>query len=227
MKSKSFFVETLLFAVALAVFVLPPLLTSASPQFRWTFPWTALCYASAAAAILQYRRGAHKARRIKKMQLVMDSAKMWIAFGALCVTAAAIQLAAYFLKYESPVAPPAFPANAFEFLFCITTFACSAFTEEAIFRVFLPESARCLTLSVYKHFAHSQTAALPRRAAIGIDTAVGLLFALAHRYLGLPAVSNAAAAHIFLSVCYRQTKALWTNTAAHFMFNLLSLFLMR
>lgn len=224
MKSKYFFVETLLFAAALLIFVLPPLLTSAPPQWSWTFPWAQLCYAAGAAAILRsLRTRRHTTGIAKKMRLVIDSAKVWIAFGELCITASVLQLVAYFLKYESPAAPPPFPATLRERLFCITGFACSAFSEEAVFRAFLPESAR----SIAAWFSHQGSAAPPRSAAIGIDVAAGLLFALSHRCLGLPAVLNAAAAHIFLSICYRQTKTLWTNTAAHFMFNILNLFLMQ
>ena len=50
-------------------------------------------------------------------------------------------------------------------------------------------------------------------------------FALSHRYLGLPSVVNAFFAGIMLRICCKKSGTLWTNTAAHFAYNMLSLVL--
>ena len=50
-------------------------------------------------------------------------------------------------------------------------------------------------------------------------------FALSHRYLGLPSVVNAFFAGIMLRLCCKKSGTLWTNTAAHFAYNMLSLVL--
>ena len=50
-------------------------------------------------------------------------------------------------------------------------------------------------------------------------------FALSHRYLGLPSVVNAFFAGIMLRICCKKSGTLWTNTASHFAYNMLSLVL--
>ncbi|MGI5106986.1 CPBP family intramembrane metalloprotease [Treponema socranskii] len=57
------------------------------------------------------------------------------------------------------------------------------------------------------------------------ETLSVIAFALSHRYLGLPSVVNAFFAGIMLRICCKKSGTLWTNTAAHFAYNMLSLVL--
>ena len=57
------------------------------------------------------------------------------------------------------------------------------------------------------------------------ETLSVIAFALSHRYLGLPSVVNAFFAGIMLRLCCKKSGTLWTNTAAHFAYNMLSLVL--
>ena len=57
------------------------------------------------------------------------------------------------------------------------------------------------------------------------ETLSVIAFALSHRYLGLPSVVNAFFAGIMLRIYCKKSGTLWTNTAAHFAYNMLSLVL--
>ena len=53
-----------------------------------------------------------------------------------------------------------------------------------------------------------------------------ILFALAHKYLGIYAMINAFFACIVLRICYIKTQNIITNTIAHFLYNITSLIIL-
>lgn len=225
MKLHSFFIETAIFSVVLIFFVLPPLFFTGAHDFSWRFPYTQMLYAFFAAGLL-HRKGKFIVRSYTKMQFVRDSADMWTAFGVLCVTSALMQLIVFFAG-DSPVRPQIFPETPTAFVFCLIGFACSAFFEEAIFRVFLPDGAKNIAARARSFTKGGTALSVPAPLSAAIEIVVALCFALSHRYLGIPGALNALAAHFFLRRCYVKTSALWTNTAAHFLYNVLQLVLLR
>ena len=225
MKLHSFFIETAIFSVVLIFFVLPPLFFTGAHDFSWRFPYTQILYAFFAAGLLHHK-GKLLVRSYTKMQFVRDSADIWTAFGALCVTSALMQLIVFFAG-DSPVRPQIFPETPIAFVFCLIGFACSAFFEEAIFRVFLPDGAKNIAARAHSFTKGGTGLPVPAPLSAAIEIVVALCFALSHRYLGIPGALNALAAHFFLRRCYVKTSALWTNTAAHFLYNVLQLVLLR
>lgn len=225
MKLHSFFIETAIFSAILTFFVLPPLFFTGAHNFSWRFPYTQILYAFFAAGLLH-----HKGKLIPcvytKMQFITDSAAMWIAFGELCVTSALMQLTFFFLD-RRPISSQIFPETPAAFIFCLIGFACSAFFEEAIFRVFLPDGAKNIAACAHSFTKGGTALPVPAPLSAAIEIVVALCFALSHRYLGIPGALNALAAHFFLRRCYVKTSALWTNTAAHFLYNVLQLVLLR
>ena len=184
-----------------------------------------MLYAFFAAGLLHHK-GKLLVRSYTKMQFVRDSADIWTAFGALCVTSALMQLIVFFAG-DSPVHPQIFPETPTAFVFCLIEFACSAFFEEAIFRVFLPDGAKNIAARARSFTKGGTALPVPAPLSAAIEIVVALCFALSHRYLGIPGALNALAAHFFLRRCYVKTSALWTNTAAHFLYNVLQLVLLR
>ena len=225
MKLHSFFIETAIFSVVLIFFVLPPLFFTGAHDFSWRFPYTQMLYAFFAAGLLHHK-GKLLVRSYTKMQFVRDSADIWTAFGALCVTSALMQLIVFFAG-DSPVRPQIFPETPAAFVFCLIGFACSAFFEEAIFRVFLPDGAKNIAACARSFTKGGTALPVPAPLSAAIEIVVALCFALSHRYLGIPGALNALAAHFFLRRCYVKTSALWTNTTAHFLYNVLQLVLLR
>lgn len=101
--------------------------------------------------------------------------------------------------------------------FCIMNFTAAAFYEEVIYRFYFPDALR----RIFRTERHGRTAAVLCEAA-GLAA-----FAAAHSYLGAPSVINAAAAHIALRLCMKRTQNICAGTSAHFLYNLISLYLLR
>ena len=258
------------FAASLCLFVIPPLFPGSAPTrafSAWTFPIKPLCYAAIAFALLRFsfprsvlhiKRGAFR---------FVQTGWAIVSFGSLCVIASAVELAARFSGGKANLYP-ALPTSLAETFFCIANFACASFFEEAIYRLYLPETLGAILKYVFlKSKKKGAETEKERAAGKGIarenavreksaestasenaasndaarenkvrekmtETAVRIsetlsviAFALSHRYLGLPSVVNAFFAGIVLRVCCKKSETLWTNTAAHFAYNMLSLVL--
>lgn len=225
MKTHSFLIKIIIFSSVLGLFVVPPLFVKFPHDFSWNFPYIGILYASAAGVL--YFAEKTKKSQYKFINFIKDSANMWIALGEICITAAIIELGAVFLKYKNPVQGSIFPNTPISFLFCMMSFACSAFYEEVIFRSFLPESSKKIVSSIINFCKNGESDKLPLFFSCILEIAVCLTFAFSHRYLGIPAILNAAFAHIFFRICYIKTSSIWTNTTAHFIYNILTLFLMK
>ena len=138
-----------------------------------------------------------------------------------------------FRRQRKPRTRPSFA----ETLFCIVNFACASFYEEALYRLYLPESIRAILEDLLpKRINKSENEnTLQKKNAVNehgsrnifliSEISAVSLFALSHRYLGLPAVANAFFAGIVLRICCKKSKTLWTNTVSHFAYNMLSLVL--
>ena len=223
MKTHSFLIKIIIFSSVLGLFVVPPLFVKSPNDFSWNFPYIGILYASAAGVL--YFAEKTKKSQYKFINFIKDSANMWIALGEICITAAIIELGAVFLKYKNPVQCSIFPNTPISFLFCMMSFACSAFYEEVIFRSFLPESSKEIVSTIINFCKNGESDKLPLFFSYLLEIAVCLTFAFSHRYLGIPAILNAAFAHIFFRICYIKTSSIWTNTTAHFIYYSLTLFL--
>ena len=218
---KPAFTDIFIFVFILSIFVIPPLFVKTVPPAAfssWTFPVQRLFLAAGAGILVLYMKNGKNAKPKKPAErqigIFINSGYILSTFGTLCVTAALMELLLHFAGGRSSVIPVR-PASAVQLLFCILDFAAASFFEEVVYRLYLPEIfLKFLSRIPRFHFAAVCSEAFPV-----------VLFALAHRYLGIPSVVNAALACIFLRVCCKRTGTVLTNTTAHFAYNLLSLFL--
>ncbi|MDE5899061.1 MAG: CPBP family intramembrane metalloprotease, partial [Treponemataceae bacterium] len=231
-----------LFLLAAAVFILPPL---AAPRaegaafFSTELLFRHLLHCAAALLCLSAARrlrpeffGAAARRNCSAVTAVGSGL---LAFGWLCVCAAVLQIGALFGAYSGGISDfdELLPASPAEVLLCAATFFLSAASEEAVYRAFLPDSLACMLLRLLPRRDGQAGAvqASKRRACAAIsilsECAAAALFASAHRYLGAPAVVNAAAAHVFLRRCFCRTGRLAPGVLAHFCYNMGSLALLR
>ena len=233
------------FIAALCLFVIPPLFAGAAPTrafSAWTFPFKPLCYALFAFVLVRF--SFPPSARVKGDAFRFVRTGWAIAsFGALCVIASAVELAVRFSGGKANLSP-ALPSSIPETFFCIANFACASFYEEAVYRLYLPETLRMILKEGLLKSKKDDLKTKKERSA-GIDTAHEnaapeksaeiaelisetlsvIAFALSHRYLGLPAIANAFFAGIVLRICCKKSKTLWTNTVSHFAYNMLSLVL--
>jgi membrane protease YdiL (CAAX protease family) len=219
MKEHTFSREFLQFLLITALFALPPLFArNASPEAftAWKFPVLPVLYACFAALLLRYsgiaRNEPCSSAQSRRIMIYMRIGYASASFGALCVISSVIELVLHFTG-SSVHQNVALPSTAISVVFCIVEFACSSFFEEVLYRFYLPEALISL-LTKIPRFRYSLMTA---------ETVCIMLFACAHRYLGIPSVINAAAAGIILRLCYKKSGSVSAGTAAHFLYNLLSL----
>ena len=237
------------FAASLCLFVIPPLFAGPAPTrafSEWAFPIKPLCYAAFAFALVRFSFP-HSDRRTKGDAFrFVQTGYALASFGALCVIAAIIELAVRISGGKTNV-HPALPSSIVETIFCIVNFACASFYEEALYRFYLPETLGAILKDAFsksqkngakaekkesvgseKKDGAPENAMREKRAenAVRISEALSVIaFALSHRYLGIPSVANAFFAGIVLRICCKKSRSLWTNTLAHFAYNMLSLVL--
>ena len=109
--------------------------------------------------------------------------------------------------------PPAAPHTFPQYSLCILIFIFSAFYEEILYRMYLPA-----VLSKFLNLNFSTRVSASTGEILSI-----VVFAFSHRYLGYYAVLNAAAAALFLRICYKKSGSIFPGTAAHFLYNIMML----
>ena len=139
------------FAASLCLFIIPPLFPGSAPTRAfsvWTFPVKPLCYGAIAFALLRFSFP-HFVQRTKRDAFRFVQIGWAItSFGALCVIASAVELAVRFSGGKADL-HPALPSSIAETFFCIADFACASFYEEALYRLYLPETLGAILKDVF------------------------------------------------------------------------------
>jgi membrane protease YdiL (CAAX protease family) len=112
-----------------------------------------------------------------------------------------------------------FPKSFVSWIFCSLTFIFSAFFEETIYRLYLPETLKDLLKSDSKLL-------LNKTEIYAVEIFTALIFALSHRYAGIFSVINALLAHIVLRICQKKSLSIYAGFVAHFAYNMISLLLL-
>lgn len=103
------------------------------------------------------------------------------------------------------------------FLSLAVNFLAGAFFEEVLYREFFPKTLCALLDGV-------SSEKMKLAVSIFVEASAVLIFAAAHRYMGIFAVANAALCAIALRNCYVKTGGVYTGTVVHFLYNMISLF---
>lgn len=225
MKKKYLFFEL----TAIFIFlIIPPL--SVSPDASATVTvanngvpslWTLIQILTALLLHLQYTLTIQNKRtHFEKIQVMFRSLSWWaICLGLLLITHVLLSLAVSLLGI--PGKETAFPEPGAIWAMSFLNLAVGAFYEESIYREFIPQALIDI---------------LPEKKSVRIfiELFCNILFAFSHRYMGLPAVSNAAICGAILRVCWKKsgsdsdgsphTGSMYAGTAAHFAYNALFFF---
>ncbi|MBP5438495.1 MAG: CPBP family intramembrane metalloprotease [Treponema sp.] len=92
-----------------------------------------------------------------------------------------------------------------------------AFFEEVLYREFFPKT-------LYTLLDGLSSDKMKLAVRIFVEASAVVIFAMAHRYMGIFAVANAALCAVALRNCYVKTDSAYTGTAVHFLYNMISLF---
>ena len=212
--TSSFIFELIIFLLILFFIIIPPFfvpgITENSNLFSWTFPWrqAGLC----AFCIVLY----FFSRKI----LCSGKKIFYISMLSLCL----MLLTALIIKFIGlrmvtvVKATVRLPQTAYEGICCVLIFAFGAVYEEIIYRYyFIDTLKRILVFAKLKN----------QKLLFIICEGLGLVvFAFAHKYLGIPAVINAVFAHAILRFLYKKTGLIWNGVIIHFVYNIISMILL-
>lgn len=210
MKTKHLFIE---FLIIFFIFVLPPLIFASKSDphaiTRLTF-FSLVELAFCLLIIFQYRfleKDLPEEEKSKRKRAKFIKNLYWwaIALGCLKLVYASLETCIYVFKIPSPAHTPLKISGA-KWIFTITNICISALYEETLYRRFIPD---CLV-------KFSQEKKIPTIIAEILSI---LIFAFSHRYLGHPAVINAAVCGTILRICCIKTNSIKAGTIAHAIYN--------
>lgn len=223
MKKITFYLQ---FILILSFFIVPPLMVSESAgeiSIGVFSPWTVACILVSLVLYIEYRDVEDlylsSFRSDGKMlnpfiRHIMRSGLFLFTLGLLCISQVVFNAIGIFLHYKTQE-HSLYVTGAAGKMLCIFTMAAAAFFEEVIYRFYLPFALRKVT------------GILKNRIMIFIfsEAASVLLFAFAHKYLGMLAVLNAFSCGILLRICALKSESLIPGFCAHFIYNLFTLLL--
>lgn len=206
-----FFAILLLF---IAPLIAAPFLTAKRSVVYFTgiSPWGALCFAASLAVYANLKNEFVQEKKGGFRDIFLAS-QFFKAFGCLCLSAAFFETLGFFLRLR-PQAEMVFPKTFFQGVFCAANLAFAAFSEEVIYRAYLP-------LSIKKLFGEEK-----KISQICAEILSVLLFGAAHLSNGILAVLNAIFAGLVLRNCVKKTRGIKAGFIAHFLYNALTLLIM-
>ena len=227
-KNTSFLSDLFIFLVILFFFLIPPFFTpkiseNNSPFLAWHFPSRQLIYALFAFSLYFFYRNrvfSYEKRTINKIFRFPLIFTFSILFFIQLIFKVISISDNYFSQNQNSMdfqANILLPDTFFTWFFCILNFLFSAFFEEIIYRFYLP----LILHSFFKRNAQENKAVF-----VIIEIVCCLLFAFSHLYLGFLSVLNAFFAHIVLRSSFFVSRNIYCNTAAHFLYNVISLILL-
>ncbi len=206
--------KIIVFALVLAVFIIPPLQTQFfSPpkiaEIQAVYPFPVFLLAVFAFSLYRFYSLKELQEKIKRAPIVFCISFSTICFGTLCLFSAAFEFLSFFLKIESnqKILPP---QNAIQWINFAVGTPCAAFSEEFVYRLFLPEQISQIIGRKKKIF---------RILAEVVPLA---LFSAGHFYLGFFGVANAVAGGIALRLCIIKSRSLFSNVVVHALYNFCS-----
>ncbi|MDE7290670.1 MAG: CPBP family intramembrane metalloprotease, partial [Treponemataceae bacterium] len=205
------------FAILL-IFIVPPIAApfftpkTAVIYFTGISPWSAICFV-AALAIYADLKGECAWQKKIGFRNVFFAAEVFKTFGFLCLSAAFFEAAGLCLKLRSQT-QMVFPSTFLQGGFCAANLAVSAFSEEVIYRAYLP-------LAIKKIFGEEKKISQACAEIFSI-----LIFGAAHVSNGILAILNALFAGFALRICFKKTRGIWAGFFAHFSYNALTLIML-
>jgi membrane protease YdiL (CAAX protease family) len=220
MKVQSKLYEFLIFIIIFIFCILPPFfyINSQNLSFNsWSFPLEQLCFAIFALILLKIctflRTSLTGVKNVKEiLYKVITPASFCLAL--LFLTALLFKVISNSFETHTVI-----PDNVIKFIFCIINFFCAAIYEEIVYRFYFTDALKRIFNYKYSDSLSSKLYFLM------FEISGAVVFAFAHFYLGVLSTLNAFIAHFILRYFYKKSKNLWVCIAAHFLYNLLTLFL--
>lgn len=217
------------------IFIIPPLFASPlePAELNISFSWFS-CVSFIAALLLffQYEYAGNKNGRTKVTPLLflLSAGNVFLYFGILIIVHVLVSAAAFLCGVQQAAAD--FSHDALHIFAAVFTFLTGAFYEETLYRLYFPSVlksalngmlskrfSKCAKKKSEKSGSESGFSGLFRAADIAVEIFCNAVFALSHRYLGIPAVINAFLCGAVLRLCVLKNKNVLTGSASHALYN--------
>ena len=212
MKNHSFISKILIFFTIFFVFMLPPVLQVTIKQdtfVEWNFSYSVLFTAISMSLLLYIYSDLIKIREDR----ISLFSKLACSLSSLCFLLI-ISVMINFLHIEGTEIAVQPPATFTSICICLINFLLSAFCEEVLYRFYAPE----ILFNILEK-------KIGKKAAFLIsEVFVCVMFALGHRYAGIPAIINSILGYAILRMNIKKTTSITMNTLVHFIYNLIQLF---
>lgn len=218
MKIHSKAVKIAIFSVVFLFFVLPPLFNTAEGKVifkSWTFPLNHLIL-SLLSAFLLYINDA-LTFHFNSLKNSISYKIIFPAVFSLCLLfclAFLINGISILVKHNPIQNEIALPTDILSWTYFSLTFIFSAFYEEAIYRLYIPE-----TLEDFFKLENKKIA--KKCLNLIFEVATALLFGFSHGYAGVFSIINAICAHIILRLTYKKTRTIYASFIAHTIYNII------
>lgn len=221
MKKHLFIVDFLIFLLITIFFILPPLFLGAgnyetSPFTSWKMPLGQIIL-SLFFLLFYFFYIKEEIAQTKAYLFIFNSL---FVFSSLFFISLIFQIISIFFQSGQASLAVQKPQGPFELINCIFLFLSGAVYEELLYRLYFPHSLILLFSRI--KVKKEKTALI---FIILAESLSALVFSLAHLYEGYLSVFNALIAHLILRYAYKKTHNIWYNISAHFLYNLLVLFI--
>ena len=216
MKNHSLLINLIIFFLVLFFFVIPPAFFPSKAVETISFPITNLVLFLFSIFLFYFT--SRKEKDFKNPKKNKGRLFKLILNAALCFASLfALGMIFNFLSFQfsQKKAGICLPETKKEFFYITLSFLFSAFYEEILYRLYIPEQIKTFFHGTKKYITVFLISEIPSL----------LFFALAHKYNGIFAVLNAGFAYIILRFFYKKTDNIFVNVASHFFYNLMMLFL--
>lgn len=211
MKNHSLLINLIVFFLVLFFFIIPPALFPSHPVETISFPGTNLVLFLFSIFLFYFTQKKDlKKNKNRFFKLIVNSVLCFLSLFALGMIFNFI--AFHFSQKTNAIF---LPETKKEVFYIALSFLFSAFYEEILYRLYIPEQIKSFVCKIKSNFTVFVISEIP----------VLFLFALAHKYNGIFAVFNAGFAYIILRFFYKKTDNIFVNVASHFFYNLTMLFL--
>ena len=227
-KNTSILPDLFIFLLILTFFLIPPFFSpqiseSNSPFLKWTFPSRQLIYAVFSFSLYffykkKFQNDEEKEiNRLFRFPLLFTFSVLFfiqLIFKFISISKNGLSQNHNFLNEQVKVMLPDSFAT---WSFCILNFIFSGFFEEVIYRFYLP---------LILHSFFTRNSKENKAVFVLVEVVCCLFFAFSHLYLGFLSVLNAFFAHLVLRLSFMISRNIYCNTAAHFLYNVISLILL-
>lgn len=211
MKTKHLFLE---FSIIFLIFVLPPIIFVSEPDplaitrlSVFSLVELLLCALILFQSHYLEKDLPQNEKSKKKNSRFIKTLYWWaLALGCLMIVYAAIETCSVIFSLKGDIRNPLKIQGAKKWIITAANICISALYEETLYRKFIPDSL----------IAFSEKKKISSIPAEFISVTI---FAFSHRYMGIPAVINAAICGTILRICCRKTDSIRAGTIAHAVYN--------